>query len=261
MSYPLKNKSKIVSKAIIYIIVIFLIFMVSSFIFPNFLREKLTTISQPIWYVRDGVSSTFSNTIGYFTFKSNLISSNVKLQDELQSLRLKQIDYDLLLKENQDLKSAMGRVENSSRIISRIISKPPESPYDTLIIDAGVGAGIKKGSKVFLSNNVLIGIIVDVTAKTSLVELFSKGDAKHNLVLERTGATYEVTGSGGENMLVLVPKEADVLWGDSFVYPGLNSAIVGNVNYIDTNSQSSFKGIYLKIPGNVFSNKWVFVEN
>lgn len=235
--------------------------MASSFMFPNFLRTKLTTVSVPIWYVRDGITNSIGRALWYFSFQSSLISQNEKLNSELQALKLKQIDYDFLLKENQDLKSAMGRVENINRIVSRIISKPPESPYDTLILDAGSIQGIKKGSKVFLSNNILIGVIVDVTAKTSLVELFSKGDTKHSFVLERTGATYEVVGEGGENMLVLVPKEADVLWGDSFVYPGLNSAIVGNVNYIDTNSQSSFKGVYLKIPGNVFSNKWVYVEN
>lgn len=240
--------------------VFFSLLMLSGFIFPNFLRTKLTTISMPIWFVRDNISSSFYNTTEYFRFKSNLISQNDKLNSELQILKLKLVDYDFLIKENQDLKSQMGRSENSNRILSRILSKPPESPYDTLVLDAGNNAGIKKGSKVFLSNNVLIGIIVDVTAKTSLVELFSKGDTKHNLVLERTGATYEVVGEGAENMLVLVPKEADVLWGDSFVYPGLNSSVVGNVYYIDTNSQSSFKGVYLKIPGNVFSTKWVFVE-
>ena len=107
---------------------------------------------------------------------------------------------------------------------------------------------------------VVIGTITKVTPRSSLVTLFSSGSQKQELVLERTGTTYELVGQGGANLSVEVPKDADVLWGDIFVYPGLTSSVVGSVYYIDVNAQSSFKTVYVRIPGNVFDSRWVYVE-
>jgi rod shape-determining protein MreC len=236
-----------------------MVLFIFSYLFPNFLRSNFSTISKPIWLIRDSVSKSSSNLFGFFTSKSNLISENSALKEEIEVLKLKQLDYNLILKENQELKNISAE-KKSNFILARVLSKPPVSPYDSLVLDIGTSQGIKKGSKVFLSNNVVIGFVTEITENTSLVELFSKGDTKHNFVLERTGASYDISGMGGFNMMVLMPKDADVLWGDTFVYPGENLATVGNVYYIDTNSQSSFKGVYIKIPTNVFQTKWVYVE-
>lgn len=261
MSYHLKNRAKIISGSVIVVVVFFLILLTLSFLFPNFFRNNLTIISKPIWAVRQSIISGTENLSGFFSSKSSLIDENKALKDELSIAKLKLTDYDLLLKENQELKGISKDGLSANLSLVRVISKPPISPYDTLVLDGGTAEGIKKGSKVFLGNNVIIGLISDVTPHTSLVELFSRGDVKYNFVLERTGASYDVIGRGGFNMVALVPKEADVLWGDTFIYPGKTSSTVGSVYYIDTDSQSAFKAVYIKIPGNVFQSKWVFVQN
>jgi hypothetical protein len=61
-------------------------------------------------------------------------------------------------------------------------------------------------------------------------------------------------------MSVEVPKDADILWGDVFEYPNLKTSVVGSVYYVDQSAQSSFKTIYIRVPGNIFQTKWVMVE-
>ena len=242
------------------IVCIFVLLAILGFIFPNFSRNFFTTISRPVWAVGDMTKSGFGNVYNFFSLQKNLVAENKNLEDEVNTLNLKVIDYDTVTKENADLKSLLGRSVSSNSVVSRVLSEPPESPYDTLVIDVGSGDGIVLGDQVYISDSIIIGQVTSVTPHTSLVEMFSTGDKKTESVLERTGAMYELSGRGGANYSVDVPKDADVLWGDTFTIPGLSASVLGSVYYIDTNSQSAFKTIFIRIPGNVFQTKWVFVQ-
>jgi rod shape-determining protein MreC len=261
MSYPLKNKNNHEYRfKVILITVVFLIFSVLAFLFSTGLRSVFTTIAKPFWKISSIFSGSLNNTINFFNFKSTLVAKNKDLETKVNYLNLKVIDYDTILKENQDLRSVLGRKGPSDRIVSLVISKPPQSPYDTLVIDVGGDDGVSVGSKVYISDTIIIGTIKSFTSHTSLVELFSSSNKKFGAVLERTGATYELQGQGGANFSIEVPKEDDILTGDIFVYPGFLNNVFGNVYNIDTNPQSSFKKVYVRIPANIFQIKWVFVE-
>lgn len=214
----------------------------------------------PLWTTGQKVTSSTSFIGNFFLFKSALIKENAKLKDELISLRLNKVDYDLVLEENQRLKEQMGRVTDTKRIMSNVLSKPPQSPFDTFIIEAGSGLGLNIGDKVYISDNIIIGKVASVTDKTSIVKLFSSGDEKNEVFLQRTGASFILSGSGSANFKLEVPREADIVWGDSVVYPGSLDSVVATVYFVDSNSQSSFKTVYFKIPGNIFQINRVFVE-
>lgn len=263
MNYLLKSKPK--NKhwgKTISVIVLFCLICAFAFLFSNFTRNAFFTISRPLWFVRDGITRSVSNIKGYFVFKNSLISENSSLKDEVANLKLKEIDYGVLSKEFEDLKNQLGRKgENFPSIVSRVLSKPPSSPYDTLVIDVGSSDGVSLGNKVYISDNIIIGSVKNVTPHTSLVGLFSTGGNEQEATLSRTGASFVLKGLGGADLELEVPKDTDIVWGDVFLYPKFSPSMIGSVYYIDTNSQSSFKKIYIRIPGNIFSIKYVFVEN
>ncbi len=262
MNYRQKSKTNFASyKSFMIVVAIGLLLALSAFLFPSVARRFSYGLAKPVWYVGTVVSKPFVGIKGYFTSKSTLISKNLELEDLVASLRLKEIDYEVLSKENLDLRSELNRTERPDRIISRVLSKPPRSPYDTFVIDAGSTLGVTLGSKVYLSDNIVIGTVTNVTPRTSLVKLFSSSGEKQESVLSRTGASFTLVGRGGANLTLEVPKDADVLWGDSFMYPGFDPSIIGTAYYIDTDTQSSFKTVYIRISGNVFQAKSVFVEN
>ena len=239
---------------------VFVLLATSAFLMPTFSRTIGYAVARPVWFVREGFLTSVESVKNFFIFKKSLVAQNASLATEVETLQLKENDYDLLKNENQELKNLLGRRSTETQMLARVLSKPPQSPYDTLVLDVGSTDGVVVGDKVYLSGDVILGLVTAVTPHTSLVTLFSSSSQKEELVLERTGASFEVTGAGQANLEVATPKDTDVLWGDSFVYPSLSPAVVGSVYYIDTTSQSSFKTIYIRIPGNVFAAKWVFVE-
>lgn len=261
MSYLLKSKPKNEYKGKIFIITGLLsILLFFSIFLTDFTRSFFYTISRPLWASESFLSTPFLSIKNFFTFKSSLIKHNVELEEEVASLRLKQIDYDVLLNENQELKDQIGRRGDKNLVFARVLSRPPRSPYDTFVIDIGSNQGVLQADRVYISDNIIIGVVKTVTPNTSLVELFSSGENKQESILSRTGASFVLTGAGGGNFQIEVPKDTDIIWGDTFLYPGINSSVIGSIYYIDSNSQSSFKTAYIRTPGNVFQTKSVFVN-
>lgn len=260
MNYRLKSRPKSGRpiKSIIAVSV-FLLLSLFAFVFPNITRTISQAVAKPLWLMRGGAVNTFGGVRSFFTFKSTLIAENKTLENQVAMLEQKQIDYEAMQRENQDLKNMTGEA-GGSRITARVLSKPPSSPYDTLIIDVGSSEGVTLGNKVYVSNSVAVGQVTSVTPHTSLVEMFSTSGRKQEASISRTGASFEIVGQGGANFKLEVPKDTDILWGDTFLYPTRSASVLGSVYYIDTNIQSSFKTVYIRIPGNIFSSQWVFVE-
>ncbi len=266
------RRKSLVRSSIYWVLGIFFLLALIIYFFPKTVRTSSYTVARPIWIIQEETVSTISKIRDFFTFKSWLTRENQALRDEVTALSLQANDYDTILKENDDLKILMGRQQalGSStedvnghilrRVLSRIISKPPRSPYDTLVIDTGSSEGITVGSKVFISSTLVVGLVTDVTPHSSLVTLFSASGQKTVAENFRTAATFEISGQGGATMTITVPKETDILWGDKFVYSALTPATLGLVYYVDNTSQSSFKTIYIRTQTNVFAIKWVFVE-
>jgi len=214
----------------------------------------------PLWTLKEK-SVNFTYYIGnFFVWKSNLIKENSKLKDEISVYKLNKIDYDLLVKENEELKESVGRNVSTNRTLSKVLSKPPQSPFDTFVVDVGSGSGITVGNRAYISDTIILGLVSETTENTSIIKMFSNGDQSVVSVSSRTGANFVLEGIGGANFKVVVPKETDIVWGDSFLHSGLKDSVMAVVYYVDTNSQSSFKTVHLRMPGNVFQTKSVFIE-
>lgn len=262
MNYLLKSKTKHETRNRLFIaIFIFLVFYLIGYFFSDTSRSVVYSISRPMWVTENILTAPFRGIIGFFKTKNNLINQNLALQDEISSLKLRDIDYEIILKENQDLKNEIGRHNIKNPVYSRVLSRPPRSPYDTFVVDVGSVHGVTPADRVYLSDNVIIGLVTTVTQNTSLVQLFSSSGNKQEAIVSRTGASFVLEGMGGANFKLEVPKDTDIIWGDVFLYPGINSSVIATVYYIDSNSQSSFKSIYLRIPGNAFQTKSVFIDS
>jgi cell shape-determining protein MreC len=259
--YPLKSKPKSkFSGKVIVVLVLFFFLSLTQYFFNSPVKDLFYFISKPVWSVSGVVFKPFGIITNFFKNKNSLADENIILKDNLTKLELKSYDYDALQKENDYLKDQLGRADDKQKIIVAIVSKPPHSPYDTFVVDAGENDGIVVGSKVYLSEKIVVGIVKSAEANTSLVELFSTKSKNTDLVNERTGNTYTLVGQGGGNYKLEVPKDADVEWGDNFIYPNINTGVVGTAYYIDTNSQSAYKTVYIRVPVNVFSYRTLLID-
>ena len=101
MNFLLKNKPKRnYNSKVIFGSVLFLLLLLISLAFPNFLRSTSQNGMRPLWFLRDKVFNLTYFVTDFFSFKTNLIKENDRLSAEVATLRLNKIDYDILLKEN-----------------------------------------------------------------------------------------------------------------------------------------------------------------
>lgn len=260
MIYPQRNRNKKVRNIVYFVVAFFVTLSLIQYFGGSELRGYINTLYKPVWFVGRAVTQPVGMLKNYFSSKNMLVKENATLNEEVTRLRLIAYDYDVLQKENSELKAQLGRGGTSRKILGNILVKPPTSPYDKFILDVGTKNGIEIGDLVYISEKIIAGIITEVRDSSSVVGLFSDSGREVGVVLERTGASFSIVGQGGQNYKLEIPKDTDLEWGDLFTYPDGQRSIVGIVYFIDTNSQSAFKTAHIRPPVNVFSYKTVIVQ-
>ncbi|TSD02498.1 MAG: rod shape-determining protein MreC [Parcubacteria group bacterium Athens0714_24] len=238
----LQNKSR--KGTIILIIIAVLVF--AFFIFNNSARQ---IVSRP--FISLGKSLfNIRNSIG----QNELENQNVELQAKILSLSP-------LEKENEDLKSLLSRIKNpASYILGSIISRPPQSPYDILIIDAGSEQGVKSGAKVTAYSEILLGYVAEVYPASSKVKLISFPGEQTNINILNAGISATATGRGGENLEIQIPDSLDANTGDFVLTQGTYPLSLGTIERIEVNTNEAFKKLFFRLPINLNELKYVVIE-
>lgn len=161
--------------------------------------------------------------------------------------------------ENERLLALLGRSARQGAITSAVLTYPPQSPYDLLIIDAGTRDGVSAGASVALPEGPELGVVEEVMENFSRVKLFSTSGEKVQAVLERTQTPVELLGTGGGNFKIVVPRDTAVEIGDRVLSARLDAALLAVVEEVSLEATDSFKEILAKSPINIFSVRFVTV--
>ena len=188
------------------------------------------------------------------------------LRAELASTTLLVADRDALYQENLYLKSQMGRVFIPHTLLAGVLMRPPSTPYDTLIIDAGKANGVSVGDSVSAGGTVFIGSVEEVYAKSARVVLYSAGGESHDALLLSKKSSGEavpiaLSGQGAGSFVGEAPAGTGVSVGDMAIFPGLGERLVARVSAIDPPEGASFKKVYLQFPVNIFTLRFVEVHS
>jgi len=238
--------------AVIFFIVIFSL---------SWTRNILFSIGTPLWTVKNNTNSFFSNNIGVLNSKINLLEENSLLKEQIESEEKDFALFNLLKKENDDLKNILNRKkEDQTFLLGTVLVKPFLSPYDTLIIDVGISNGVTAGDKVMVEGNIFIGYVSEVYDSTSKVVLYSSPGEKVKVLIGSNNVEKEAVGLGGGNFSVETPRETDVKEGDSIIIPSVSTNVFGIVEKIEFKESDSFQNVLFKNPINIAELKWVEVQ-
>ena len=174
MSYRRDKQKFPKGKVLSGLLVLFIAYVIFGTSAGDVLHKGLERVSIPLWRA-EGESMFSAGIIGAFQSKLKLTAENEKLKKELRDLGLKLLDRNLLYEENLLLKEKVGRGNIDESIFARVLTRPGQSLYDTLIIDVGSEVGLRGGERVMYEDTILIGSIAEVGEKTSKVKLFSNG--------------------------------------------------------------------------------------
>lgn len=144
--------------------------------------------------------------------------------EKLAELEQTAADYEALRREVSASSTATNTAtaKNASQSAA-VIGRPPQSPYDTLVLDIGHADGVELGQAVWWPAGVHLGEIVDVREHSAVVELLSSPNVTHPAVVNNTPITVE--GRGGDEMYAEIPQAQSAAVGDVVVSDRYNMPV------------------------------------
>lgn len=261
MSYLLNKKIK--RKKFLYILISIFILLVL-FYFRSGIFSGLSYVSHAVFrsvlIFGNNVGEKLSNASSFLYSKKSLLLENESLKSQLNEISARVSNYNSILDENIKIKEILGRASGKAMTLAGILSKPNQSVYDTLIIDAGTNQNIFAGQRVFAFGNAPIGRIAEVYSNSSKVILFSNPGEKTDVIIPGKNIFMQVIGRGGGNFEMILPRDLILENGTEIALPGIAPYVLGTVATIISDPRDSFQKALLVSPVNIQELKFVEVE-
>ena len=186
----------------------------------------------PINYLKYGINEVIYRTsfitslperyVGY-SLKAieehiNIYKDYSSLEEELKKLKTEKYQAKFLKSENNRLKKILEDVIYSSDVLFAKVIIDKQSPFlRSIIINKGSKNSLKKGMAV-LSDNYLIGKIVEINYMTSRVLLLSDLNSRIPVSIEPGSIQSILSGDGKNSGIIQYTKDSTVINADSIIY-------------------------------------------
>ena len=184
----------------------------------NYLKAGLNEIVYRISFI----ASLPEKYVGY-SFKAieqhiNIYKEYSSIEEELKKLKNKKYEVEFLETENKRLKKILENVTYSSESIFAKVLIDKQSPFlRSIIINKGSKDELIKGMAV-LSDNYLIGKIVEVNFTTSRVLLLTDLNSRIPVSIEPGGIQSILSGNGKNSGKIQYTKDKNSIRPGSLIY-------------------------------------------
>lgn len=221
-SSPLTKRLAIVVAALVIGMIVF-----------YFGRPVIVSAVRPLWLGDNAITRGIANLGLFLRDKNALAEENRILKEKISSYENLEASYRAMESARDDLLTRFGRSPLTPTLAAGVLSRPPETPYDLLVIDAGTAEGALLGDKVSLPEGGALGKVSESFESVSKVTLYTAGGVKTEAVLERGHVSVTLTGIGGGGFEFTLPRGVAVMPGDKILLPGIRAELVGVVSEID----------------------------
>lgn len=232
-------------------------------IFLPSLSDLASRIATPVWTAGEHASLVASlGSVGGWGGGS-LVAENMALKEEIEALRNERATAFADIHVYTKLVSRFGRSLEEERmgILAGVLSTPPRSLYDTIVIDAGSRNGVSAGMLVYANSDMPVGVVARVGAVSSVVELLSSPGRHIEVVVGASGETRaSAEGLGGGNFVIRIPRDIPISVGDSISLPTLSSARIGYVSVVDVVPTDSFQTIRFSFETSLQDLRFVMIR-
>lgn len=256
-----QNKNKRTRKVLILsvLVALFLILLLSGSL-DRIFSASVSAIGRPFLRAGNSTSGWFDKNFSFLKNKKTLEEDSRSLKERVQELESKILSCQVLEEQNKELKNVLSRNEEQKYFIAFVISRPPQSPYDVLVIDAGSDNGVENGMEVTAYGDILIGHVNEVFAKTSKVKLISFPKEEINAMILDANVPVIAVGQGNGNFEINLPKAVEVKEGEKVVTLGINPLLLGIVEKIKSNPSDPFQKILFRLPINIQELNYVMIK-
>lgn len=224
-------------KGVIALLALIMVFFFSKG-FQNYARGVFVSVFSP----RAGAAGEYAS----FS-RDALIARVTEDEKQISSLKYQALLYGTLAEENARLRHAAGAISVPGRVTARVLARPPETHYDTLLIDTGRNAGITEGD-IAVSEGVLLGKVVSLDATSATVQLFSSSGSERDVTLGNPVAVAVARGVGGGSFELSIPQGVKIVSGDLVHVSSTESMILGVVTSVSAEARDASQKVHFRAP-------------
>lgn len=256
-----RNKQKERQKKQIFISVFFSVLLFAFFFYMGavFLSNSTHKFVAPVWRFKNTVTDTFSPYKDFIKTRQELILEKKKLQDRQELYSSLVSGIEIFKSENDELRQLLEMRPYGQSKLSRVLARPPQTPYDILIIDGGKDREFEIGDQVYFGEVTVLGEIDMVYDKSSKVILYSAPQRNSEVFIDDCPGILSVQGRGGGKLFTEVPRSCDIEAGDYFLKIDNRVSVLGEVIDVFLPETGAVKLVTGKVPVDIFSLKNVFV--
>ncbi len=184
----------------------------------------------------------------YSALSKDALIARLSVADaDLNRIAYQSLLYSLLVRENENLRKSVGARAVSSGSTGRVIARPPQTNYDTLIIDIGQDSGVHQNDMA-VYEGVALGRVITADTTTAVVSLFSSAGVSADVILGEPSAVAVAKGLGGGAFELSVPQGVEVVVGDVVRFPGTESLILGTVQSVAFEARDVSQKVRVALP-------------
>lgn len=240
-------------------------FVVLLFVFDFFTHGALRALVRSTSAV---LSRTVGHTVsefaqsGIFSSRAALQAQNRSLAEQMNTCQVRAAFVTVLQNENDQLRALVHLARSMPGITAPVTSSVAASPYGTFLIGAGSADGVADGALVLVSDasgndSFVVGKVTQVSSRVSTVsEVFAPSSSVSVIV---HGNVTTLSGSGGGNAHVSLPRDASVAVGDAVFSADLGGHPVGIVGHVASSSAQASQDVYVSVPVNLNALQYVYV--
>lgn len=221
------SRSRHWSVVVVIILLLVLTWLILDQVQPvNPLRNLFTQVLSPLQLVTKRASMPLLSGVSQLRSRSELLSENEKLRDEVTALQTQLIQLQEADIENETLRRQLdfkSAVPSYQLLSSEVIGHDPNAFMQYVIIDRGADDGLAEGMPV-LTDAGLVGRISRISANSARVMLISDPSSSVSAIVQRSRASGIVRGDVTTQVrMIYIPPEQDVQVGDVVLTSGLGA--------------------------------------
>ncbi len=225
------------------------------FVVRAFAPGVIPFAAMPFWKTGDALTAGAGNAGTFFADKGALLREVAALRSENESLRAQQA---ILEARAADFERLLGtRTERAPGILAGVLTRPPVSPYDVLVIDAGQSSGVVSGMRAFGAGGVPLGVVESAANQSARVVLYSAPGHDTQAWVGETRIPVTLSGRGAGAFSLEAARESGIMVGDTVFVPGSGALPIGTVVSVGNDPSSPRSRVEVKPVLNPFSVTWV----
>lgn len=200
--------------------------------------------------------SAFSHVVGsVFSQKAALLKENQDLTRQVQSLAIEQSAFDALQDSYDELTDLLAYTERSSftELPAAVLTRSSAFEAQAILIDRGREDGVQVGQPVISGEGILIGVVTDARAYSSVVRLLSADESRIGGRLLNAEQTIGIVeGRDGALLeMAFIPQQTEIERDDVVVTSGLDEFIpsglvIGTVSEVVKDEQEPFQQAFVQ---------------